>query len=681
MEPTSPPNLPDQLCSYLKRRVIDPRAVHGLSLKLGCLASTFLCNHLLHSYVLRAMLVDARKVFDVTPLRNVVTWSMMISGYTRMGKLKDAVFLLGQMLRERSHASGDEDGLVPNTFTFGSVITGCARSKDLSTGIQFHCNAIKFGVESDSFLAGTLIDMYAKCGEVERSWRVFDQTPDKDVVSWTSMLTCLANSDRHQFWDVAFNLFKSMIGTKIWPVGMTFSSLLRIFDEPKKLRQGKQVHGYMMKLGVEVDHLLGSALIAMYGKCGGVDEVVRLSVRMQHDMVSWTSLLVAYMHNGYNEKALDVFRNMIEEKLVLDPSVITSVIGACSSLGQLAMGKEIHCYAVRNSFLSDVSTANSIITLYGRCGEIRSAEAIFQLMRDKDIISWTALLTSFGQNGYGEEALMLFRKMLCEGLRSPMFSLTGALRACSTTANLSVGQQIHGRIVKLGVSTDISVENSLITMYAKCGSVETALKVFNSMGNQSIISWNALITGFSQHGHERKALELFDLMQKESIQPDDYTFIGLLASCSRMGLVAEGCEYFSQMITNYELEPKMEHYACMVDLFGRSGRLHDAMEFIDAMPCHPDQLVWEALLSSCKIHGNLKLGRFAAKKVLQIRPEDPSPYITLSSMHASISRWDRKAYIRIMMRAQGVQKDPARSWVEAQEILVDRLESLQGGEI
>uniref|UniRef100_A0A0A9CYQ3 Pentatricopeptide repeat-containing protein n=1 Tax=Arundo donax TaxID=35708 RepID=A0A0A9CYQ3_ARUDO len=199
------------------------------------------------------------------------------------------------------------------------------------------------------------------------------------------------------------------------------------------------------------------------------------------------------------------------------------------------------------------------------------------------------------------------------------------------------------------------------------------------MRNRSIISWNALITSFSQHGNEVAAVQLFDLMQEEGVCPDDYTFVGLLSSCSRMGLVAEGCEYFKQMKSKYNLEPKMAHYTCMVDLFARAGRFSDAMEFIDAMPCQPDQLVWEALLASCRIHGNVELGRIAAKKILEIKPEDPSPYIILSSIHASVDMWDEKAWNCMVFDTQRARKDTGSSWIDAQECSENIFDTLQVG--
>ncbi|URE41607.1 PPR repeat [Musa troglodytarum] len=216
-------------------------------------------------------------------------------------------------------------------------------------------------------------------------------------------------------------------------------------------------------------------------------------------------------------------------------------------------------------------------------------------------------------------------------------------------------------------------------MYAKCGHIELALRFFDSMTNRNVVSWNALITGFSQHGYERAALELFGQMQKEGIQPDDYTFSGVLVSCSRLGLVEQGCQYFRVMSAEYGLKPKSEHYACMVDLFGRAGKLYEAMEFINIMPFEPDQLIWEALLASCKIHGNIELVKFVAKKIMQMRPEDPSPYITLSTMYASMSMWDRKASVQAIMKDGGMQKEPGRSWIEGQDLPEDTIYTLRVG--
>lgn len=619
--------LADKLSLYLKCSSVDPRAIHSLSLKLCCLlSSVFLSNNLLNSYVSRLESVSARKLFEETPHRNVVTWSAMVACYARLGSLRDALFFFRGM---------QEGNVAPNKFTYGSLITGCTRVRDSRTGVQVHCSAVKFGVETDTFMAGALIDMYAKCGMADDCWRVFDQTPEKDVVSWTTLIAGSANSGQCGCQSATFELFKDMVCSGVRPVGRTIASLVKVFDEPAKLNYGKQAHGHMMKVGIEMDDHLGSALLAMYGRCGGFDEVVRLSLRINHDVLSLTSLLAAYMQNGYEVEAITVFRRMVEGNMVIDTFVIASVIGACSKLGEARKGKETHGYAVRRNLILDISVGNSLITFYGRCGEISKSELVFWLMGERDIISWTAMLTCYAQNDFGGEALSFFREMLREGISPPIYSVTGAIRACSQNKNLLMGRGIHARTIKMGTDTNLCVQNSFITMYAKCGTIDEASRVFASMAERDAVSWNALIAGCSYHGFEKEALELFHLMQKDGIVPDDYSFIAILASCSRGGLVSEGWEFFRLMKVAYRLEPKMEHYACMVDLLARAGRLHEAVDFIDCMPFDPDYAVWEALLASCKLHGE-EVGRSVAEKILETRAEDASPCVTLLSIHASM---------------------------------------------
>ncbi|KAG8094412.1 hypothetical protein GUJ93_ZPchr0012g20475 [Zizania palustris] len=651
------------------------RAVHGAAVKLGCLASTYLCNNLLLSYRSRGLLSDARSLFDEMPRRNVVSWSVLISASSRLSALAEALSLFAEMLRRGIRESCDR----PNSFAVCALVAGCARVKDAVTGEQMHDFAVKLGVDEDESVAGALVDMYAKCGRVGSSWRVLALTSQRNVMSWTSMIACLINHGGSGYRDTAIVLFKKMLILKVCPTNATFSCIMKVFDVPELLPGGKQVHGCLVKMGTEMDPALGTALMAMYGRCGGMDEIAKLACRISHDAFSKTALLVAYARNRCNMEAVGVFQDMLVENMPIDHSTITSLLQVCSSLGQLRPIKEVHCYALKNLFKLDTLLLNAIITVYGRCGDIVSAETAFDIYEIKDTISWTALLTCYVQNGLSQEALFFFREMVQKGLGSSVYCVTSALRACSSIANFSCGWQIHSRVVKLGIDDDNSVENALVTMYAKCGAVRSALKIFNSISNKGIISWNALITSFSQHGNELAAIQLFDMMQEEAVCPDDYTFVGLLSSCSRMGLVAEGCEYFEQMKVMYDLEPKMEHYTCMVDLFARAGRFYDAMRFIDAMPCQPDQLVWEALLASCRVHANVELGRLAAKKILEIRPEDPSPYIILSSIYASIDMWDEKAQNRTVFNFRQVRKDMGSNQRDALEFSDGIFDALQVG--
>ncbi|KAJ4980348.1 hypothetical protein NE237_031185 [Protea cynaroides] len=493
---------------------------------MGFLQSTFLCNNIIHAYTENVTIDDAQKLFGEMTEPNVVSWTNLIFGYTQMGKLAQAVSLFRRM-QEYNSGVGKE-GHLPNCFTFGSILKGCTHTKDLQTGMQIHCAIVKFGFECDTFIGSTLVHMYGKCGQIEGSWRVFAQTQDRDVVTWTSMITGFANHMHPEFKNAAFVLFKDMIRNGIWPLGITFCSLAKVFQDPARLNQAKQVHGCLIKLGIEVDCQLGSSLIDMYGKCEGIEEAIRIFLRLdQKDVVSWTSLLVSYLNNGFYVEAIDVFCRMVVEKIPIDQFVIAGVVGVCSHLEKMASGKEVHAFAIRKGFISDVSVGNSIITFYGRWGDVKTAKNVFQSMEVQDAISWTALLACFTQTGFAEEALFLFQKMLRTSLSLPVFIITCAMRACSTIASLSVANQLHSRTIKH----------------------------FHSM---ALSAW------------------------------------------------------------------------------------------------------------SSRVQGNIKLGKFAAEKILQMKPGDPSAYILLSSFHASMGMWDQKANVLMMMRDQNVRRQPSQSWIELQ---------------
>ncbi|XP_020518885.1 pentatricopeptide repeat-containing protein At4g21065-like isoform X1 [Amborella trichopoda] len=643
-----------------KKTLSHGMCIHGYIIKSGFMRETFLCNNLINMYAKSAKIDHAQKVFENTTHRNIVSWTTMISGYASIPDMKNIVELFMRMHVE-------EEAMAPNQFTFGSILKGCTISRNLKLGGVVHGSCIKFGIDLDPFIATTLVDMYAKLGRIEYSLKIFSQAPIKDVVNWTAMIAGLIHHGQE---DMAKNLFLDMLRCGVEPVSVTFVSLAKIFNEPRMLNEAKQVHGLIFKHCMELDALLGSALIAMYGKCGSTDDAFRLSTRLQSkDVISHTALLVAYAQNGFDHDAMIMFHGMIDENMKIDSFAIAAVLGACSGLKASKAGKELHAYAIRKGFISDISVRNSLITMYAKCAEVQKASTMFDMMHVQDVISWTAMLACYVQNGYGEEALIHFRCMIRMGLKPDMFSITGALRACATIATHGSGGQIHTWAIKTGLQMNISVENALVTMYAKCGCIHDSYGLFECMPHKDIVTWNAIIAGFSQHGFGKEALALFRHMKYQGFQPDDFTFLAVIVACSHAGLVNDGIRYFKSMHETYELEPKMEHYACMVDLFGRAGRLNDAKKFIDSMPIEPELPVWEALLAACKIHGDIRLGKLAAVKILRLRPEQPSTYALLSNIYASLGEWDKKAEVLTMMKDQGVKKEPSRSWIEIRGIV------------
>jgi pentatricopeptide repeat protein len=274
------------------------------------------------------------------------------------------------------------------------------------------------------------------------------------------------------------------------------------------------------------------------------------------------------------------------------------------------------------------------------------------------------MIARYAENQHGEEALKLFSQMQHTGMKPNNITYASILRACSSIAAMESGRQVHSSIVIDGFDSDAFVSCSLADMYVKCGSIEDAYDLFDKLPKGDVVSWNVMITGFAQHGYGKEALNFFEQMQREGIEPNHITFVGILSACSHVGLADEGRRYFELMSTDYGIAPRMEHYACMVDLFGRAGRLEEAERFIVGMEFKPSGVVLRSLLGACRIHGDIEIGKRAAEWLHELEPQNDSAHVLLSNIYAAAGRWDEVKKVRNTMQDKGVKKEPGCSWVE-----------------
>lgn len=266
--------------------------------------------------------------------------------------------------------------------------------------------------------------------------------------------------------------------------------------------------------------------------------------------------------------------------------------------------------------------------------------------------------------GFFDRALNLFGQMQPTGVKPDSVTYASILPACGNLAALEYGKQFHKDIIRSGFQSDIFVGNALVDMYAKCGSVWEAFKVFEKIGKRNVISWTAMIAGYAMNGHGKEAIKLFQQMQQSSTKPNHITFVGVLSACCHAGLVDDGWQYFHCMVRDYHIMPYMEHYCCMVDLLGRAGFLDEAEDFINKMPLKPDTSIWASLLGACTIHSNIDLGERVAECLFELEPKNPAHYVLLSNLYAVAGRWDDKEKVRRMMKDRTVKKTPGRSWIE-----------------
>ncbi|KAJ7523112.1 hypothetical protein O6H91_18G038200 [Diphasiastrum complanatum] len=394
-----------------------------------------------------------------------------------------------------------------------------------------------------------------------------------------------------------------------------FSALSSLLKQTKSLSDGKIVHAYIRKYRYDRTTYLGNWLVQMYGDCGSVADARAAFHNLRNaNLYSWTILMKAYIKNGCGREGLDCFQQMQLKGLKPDHVAFICALDACAIVGAFEEAKQIHSDIVDRCFEGQVTVGTALVNMYGKCGSLQDAKAVFGRMPHRNVVTWTAMMTAYVQNGQGMEALNLFDQMQIDGIYPNQITFLCAIDACASLAALETGRMIHNAVVDRGHSEQVVIGNALVNMYGKCGSVQDAKDVFDRMPARNVVSWSAMIAASAQNGHAREALDLFDQMLREGLKPNHVTFLSILTACRHMGHVDAGWHYFDSMSQDHGIPRTVEHYVCLIDLLGRAGQLDDAEELINSMPFSNDPRGWLCLLGACKFHGDMERGVRAANK-------------------------------------------------------------------
>ncbi|XP_068643379.1 pentatricopeptide repeat-containing protein At4g21065-like [Aristolochia californica] len=361
----------------------------------------------------------------------------------------------------------------------------------------------------------------------------------------------------------------------------------------------------------------------------------------------------------------EIHSHILKYGTYLDVYVSTALLDSYSKLGNaIAAARVFEEMPVRN-----IVTYNSLVSGLGRCGEMGLAREAFDTMPEKNLVSWTCMIAGYARNGYYYETLSLFREMESLGVKPNQYALASTLIACANLGALELGKKIHSMLEEAEYGLDLFVGSALIDMYTKCGMVEDARRVFEKIPEKNVVVFSAMIVGLAMNGRGLEALGVFRDMILGGILPNDITFVGVLCACCHIGLVDKGWYYFNVMTKDYSMVPKLQHYACMVDLLGRAGHLGEAYRFIMSMPIEPDVVVWGALLGACKIHKKVELGKFVAHQILEIDPRHSGSLVFLSKVYASGGDLGGVRKVQQKMRILGIKKTPGNSWIEVKDVV------------
>ncbi|CAM6129666.1 unnamed protein product [Calypogeia fissa] len=584
---------------------------------------------------------------------NVFSWNKLLLRHVKAGEFQKTIELFGQM---------QQQGIRPDRFTFPPVLNACAGLRSFDDGIRVHERIKQVGCEKDVYVGNSLVDMYAKCGSVDNSWKVFNKMDTRDVVCWNSMIQGLVKCGQDQ---KALDLFQRMQREGIAPVPVTFVAVLNACASAGALDEGRRVHQQLSERGFQSDPFVGSSLVDMYAKCGSIKDAWNVFNKMpEKRVVTWNTLIWGHVKCGKGNKALELFQQMQEEGLKPNPVTFVGALNACASVLELEEGKSLHQQIIQEGFESDVIVGNSLVDMYSKCGALEDALIVFDKMPTRDVFAWSAITLGHVKHGQGQKALELSQRMRREGVKPDSIMFVGMLNACSSVVALEEGKLVHEQIIQSGCESDLYVASSLVDMYAKCGSLDDAIRVFNKMPTHNNVSWSVMLAAFAMHGHATEALIHFQRMCDESAGVDRVTFVSLLSACCHGGLVDEGLHYFKSMTDFYSIFPAVEHYSCIVDLLGRAGRLHEAEDLINMMPCEGNATVWTTLLGACRVHGNVQMGGYLAERVLELDPWNAAGYVLLSNLYASAGNWDGSEKLQKQRLERGVTKQPGLTWIE-----------------
>ncbi|XP_020570755.1 pentatricopeptide repeat-containing protein At3g13880 isoform X3 [Phalaenopsis equestris] len=582
-----------------------------------------------------------------------------------------------------------------DSLAYSDFLQSFTDTRSLALGKSIHSHMLRNHVKQNLFLQNNLLNMYCKCGDMNHAHKLFDAIPSKDIVSWNVLVSGYFQSGCS---DEAINVFKAArtnqvsldrfayagalsicsrtgnlsFGKAVHGLVVVVGSILKCCSYSNELLEfGKMVHSSVIKAGLDNDVFVGSAMIDMYAKNGVLEEAINVfkavanpNVVVFNAMISGFCQLKMESHDELAGKSLVLYSDMRRTGMMPSKFTFSTILRACNLTDSFELGKQIHAQVYKCALQFDEFIGSALIDLYSISGSIEDGLCCFHSMPKQDIVTWTSMISGYIQNECFERALSLFDNLLTVGRKPDEFTLSSVMSACANLAISRSGQQIQSYVTKAGFDQYTICGNAQIFMYARSGDIEAASKTFYEMDNHDVVSWSAMISCHAQHGCANDAIALFSEMKNCGVAPNDITFLGVLTACSHGGLVDEGFRYFENMKREYGIVPNMKHCACLVDLFGRSGRLDKAEKFIMNSGFQDDPIVWRSLLSSCRIHHDTERGKHVAERIMELDPYASATYVILYNMYLDSGRRSMALRTRKLMKERGVKKEPGLSWIE-----------------
>ncbi|KAJ7553958.1 hypothetical protein O6H91_06G120300 [Diphasiastrum complanatum] len=487
-----------------------------------------------------------------------------------------------------------------NYDTCVSLLRVCTDLKALTEGKKLHACICHSQYKTDRFLGNLLINMYSKCGRFEDACSVFNNMPERNVVSWNCLIAACAQSNRQT---TALQIFTQMQQEFVKPNKFTFLSILNACNHVSFLKEGRNIHALISESKLENDVVVGTALVNMYGKCGSLKEARLMFDHMEErNLISWNAMLTAYAQYGHDKEAFKLFQKMLQNNVKPNTITFLSVLNSFVKPASLLMGRQVHACIMEKGFEFNEILGNALINMYGKCGDLESARAMFNRLPERDLVSWNIMITVYAQHEKSKEALQIFRQMIKQGVRPEKITFVSALHACAGPAHVDSGKMMHGLIKARGLESDVVVATSLLNMYGKCGNFDDALEIFENMPFRNVVSWNAMIALCTQHGKDQEALVLFKRMCEDGMEPNNITLVSVLAACPSPEYLTEG-KMIHAYISKKGFKSDVAVSNALVNMYAKCGHLEEAkIRFADMK--ERDIISWNSMIAAYAQHGD-----------------------------------------------------------------------------
>ncbi|CAA7040055.1 unnamed protein product [Microthlaspi erraticum] len=575
-----------------------------------------------------------------------------------------------------------------------AVLNGLSLCKTLSQIKQLHAHILR--TVFDNRLNTFLFSLSSSSSSISLTYAlsVFSSIPSPpESVVFNPLLRNLSRSGEFRATILFYQRIRH-VGCRLDQ--FSFPPILKSASKVSALFQGMELHGVALKIATLSDPFVETGVMDMYASCGRIIDARKVFDEMsQRDVVTWNTMIERYCRFGLVDEAFKLFEEMKDSNVMPDEMILCNIVSACGRTGNTRYNRAIYEFLKENDVRLDTHLLTSLVTMYAgagcmdmamefytkmsvrslfvstamvsrfaKAGRLEEARDVFDQMEKKDLVCWTTMISGYAESDRPQEALRVFEEMLRSGVKPDEIAMCSVVSACANLGALDKAKWIHDYIGLNGLESSLAMSNALINMYAKCGGLDAARDVFEKMETKNVVSWSSMINAFSIHGEANEALTLFARMKQENVEPNEVTFVGVLYGCSHGGLVEEGKKMFASMTDEYNITPKLEHYGCMVDLFGRANRLREALEVIESMPMEPNVVIWGSLMSACRVNGELELGEVAAKHILELEPDHDGALVLMSNIYAREQRWDDVRKIRLVMEEKNVFKEKGLSRID-----------------